>query len=134
VPAYSIVPRSEIQDEEKAKARVIASGAAGAVVLRLVGTQQEISASSAQYFTPMYSGMWGGYWGYGWGGVYDPGYLKTENILHVETLVYSVDQNKLLWAGQSKSTNPKNVDGLIKDLVGKVADEMKKAGLVKKGS
>src|SRR5262245_29500004 len=63
VPAYSVVPRSEIQDEEKAKARVIGSGAAGAVVLRLVGTQQEFSASSAQYFTPMYSGMWGGYWG-----------------------------------------------------------------------
>jgi hypothetical protein len=39
----------------------------------------------------------------------------------------------VLWAGQSTTTNPSNVDGMVKDLVGEVAGEMKKAGLVQKG-
>jgi hypothetical protein len=133
VPAYSVIPTSDLRDEAKAKERVAASGAAGAVVLRLVGRDQQLTGSPETYFAGYYSGFWGGYWGYGWGGVYDPGYIRTETVLHVETLVYSLEQNKLIWAGQSRTTNPSSADALLKDLVAKVAAEMKKAGLVQKG-
>ena len=71
---------------------------------------------------------------YGWSGVYDPGYIRSETVLHIETLVYSLEQNKLIWAGQSKTTNPDSVDALVKELVGQVAGEMKKAGLVGGGA
>jgi len=132
VPAYEIIPTPEIKDEAKAKARITEAGAAGVVALRLVGREQEVSGSAGGYYAAApYTGVWGGYWGYGWGGIYDPGYLRTDTILHVETLVYSLEQNKLVWAGQSKTTNPSNVDAFIKDLVGKVAAEMKKSGLIK---
>jgi hypothetical protein len=134
VAAHTLVPTADIRDEEKAKARILASGAAGVVALRLVGRDQEMTSSPAMYYAgPSYGGFWGGYWGYSWGGVYDPGYLRTETILHVETLIYSLEQNKLIWAGQSKTTNPKNADELIQKLLSKVASEMKKQGLVQKG-
>lgn len=134
VAAYSLIPTAEIRDEAKAKARIEGSGAAGAVVLRIVGRDQQISGSSASYWAgPSYGAMWGGYWGYGWGGIYDPGYLKSETVLLVETLVYSLEQNKLVWAGQTKTTNPKNANSVVQTLVGKVANEIKKAGLVQKG-
>jgi hypothetical protein len=133
VPAYELIPTADIRDEAKAKARIGESGAAGVVALRLVGREQELSGSPAGYYGgPSYAGMWGGYWGYGWAGVYDPGYIRTDTVMHIETLVYSLEQNKLVWAGQSKSTNPKSVDKLVKDIVGKVASEVKKAGLVQK--
>jgi hypothetical protein len=134
VPAYSIIPTPEIRDEAKAKARITESGAAGVVALRLVGREQELSGSPAGYYAaPPYTGVWGGYWGYGWGGIYDPGYLRTDTVIHVETLVYSLEQNKLVWAGQSKTTNPESVDAFVKELVTKVAAEMKKLGLIKQG-
>jgi hypothetical protein len=134
VPAFTLVPTAEIRDEAKAKARITESGAAGLVALRLVGQDKEMTGSPAMYYsTPGYGSMWGGYWGMGWGGVYDPGYVRTENIFHVEVLVYSLEQNKLVWAGQSRTTNPKTADKLVKEVVGKVADEIKKAGLVQKG-
>jgi len=134
VPAFSIVPTAEIRDEEKAKARIAESGAAGVVALRLVGQDKQMTGSPAMYYaTPGYGSMWGGYWGMGWGGVYDPGYVRTENVFHVEVLVYSLEQNKLIWAGQSKTTNPKSADALVKDVVAKVAGDIKKAGLIQKG-
>ena len=134
VPAHTLITPAEIKDEAKAKAKIAESGASGAVVMKLVGREQQITGSPAMYYAgPYYGSFWGGYWGWGWGGVYDPGYLKSETVLHVETLVYSLEQNKLLWGGQSQTTNPKDADSLIKTLVNKVAGEMKKAGLVEKG-
>ena len=58
------------------------------------------------------------------------GEIRTDYIIMIETLVYSVKQNKLLWAGQSKTTNPDNVDALVKDIVSAVVVEMKKANLL----
>ena len=52
-----------------------------------------------------YGGFYGGFYGYGWGAAYSPGYLRTDTIVHVETLVYDLNQNKLVWAGQSKTRN-----------------------------
>jgi hypothetical protein len=50
--------------------------------------------------------------------------------VHIETLVYSMKQNKLVWSGQSKTTNPSNLDALVKEVIYAVADEMKKGGLI----
>ena len=38
-----------------------------------------------------------------------------------------------LTVGQSKTTNPKSADALVKDVVAKVAGDIKKAGLIQKG-
>jgi hypothetical protein len=132
VAAYTLIPTSDIRDEAKAKAKLEEVGAAGAVVMRLVGRDKEVSSSPSMYYSgPNYGSFYGGYWGFGWGGVYDPGYLRTDTILHIETLVYSLQQNKLVWAGQSQTTNPKDADSLIRELVGQVASEMKKQGLLR---
>jgi hypothetical protein len=134
IAAWSLIPSSEIRDEAKAKARITQSGAAGVVALRLAERGQEASSTGPMYWAaPTYGNMWGGYWGYGWGGLYDPGHVRVDNVLYVEALVYSLEQNKLVWAGLSKTTNPKSANDLVKELVGKVASEVKKAGLVQKG-
>ena len=56
---------------------------------------------------PAYATFWGGgYYGYGWGGVYSPGYITTDTIVSVEILVYSLKQDKLVWAAQSADDEP----------------------------
>jgi hypothetical protein len=37
----------------------------------------------------------------------------------------------LVWAGQSSTTNPRSADKLVREVVKKVAAEMKKAGLIR---
>jgi hypothetical protein len=58
--------------------------------------------------------------------------MRTDTIVNIETLVYDLKANKLIWAAKSQTTNPERVDTLIKELVSAAAAEMKKQGLVAK--
>jgi hypothetical protein len=58
------------------------------------------------------------------------GEIRTDTIVVVETLIYSLKQNKLVWGAQSRTTNPKNVDQLVKKLATAAAEELKKQGLI----
>ena len=131
VPGYTLVDDSMVGNEAAAKAAIEKSGAAGVVVMRPVGSDKEIVGTPSMYAGPRYGGYWGGYYGYGWGGAYGGGTdIRTNTIVTVETLVYSLKQNKLIWAGQSKTTNPSKVDAFVKELSKAATKEMKKAGLL----
>jgi hypothetical protein len=85
----------------------------------------------------MYGGYYGGYYGHGWGATWGPptmsgGEIRTDTIVIVETLVYSLKQNKLVWGGQSRTTNPQDVDELVSELAAAVAEELEKQGLISK--
>lgn len=129
VPSYSILPANAT--EEQAKALFAKAGAAGVVVLRPVAKDKEVVAtpSMPMYTGPMYGGYWGGYHGYGWGGAWGGGTdIRTNTIVTVETLVYSLESNKLVWAGQSQTTNPTKADSFVRELVQSAVKEMKKGG------
>jgi hypothetical protein len=68
-------------------------------------------------------GFWGG--GRGWGGAHD-GYTT----LVLETLVYNLPQDKLVWASQSQTMNLSRVGSFIHELSNKVGTEMQKQGLL----
>ena len=72
-----------------------------------------------------YGSLWG-YWAYGWGMAYDPGYMKTENVVTLESNVYAVANEKLIWSSRSESVSPVSVDSLMDDLVAATVREMKK--------
>jgi len=134
VAAYTLIPDAKAGDEDAAKAALEAAGVVGVVALRPVGTDQTVtstpSAATAYYPRPYYRGFWHGYWGYGWGGAWGPSEVRTNTIVTVETLVYSLADNALVWAGQSRTTNPEKVDAFVRELVGAAAKEMKKQGLL----
>lgn len=133
IPAYNLIPPNESRDKEKAKTLFNAAGVAGVVVMRAAGQQKEYTSTPGYWSAPYYGSFWGGggYYGYGWGAVYEPGYLRTDTIVNVETLVYDLKADKLLWAGMSETTNPDKVETLIKELVAAAAAEMKKQGLIR---
>lgn len=131
VPAYSVIPSTDIQDREKARQLAAASGVVGVVAMRVTGQDKEVSSSPAMYTGPYYGGFWGGYYGWGWGMAYSPGYLRTDTIVSVETLVYDLRQNALVWAGQSETMNPSKAESFIKELVDESVKEMTKQGLIR---
>jgi hypothetical protein len=81
---------------------------------------------------PHYHAFWGGYWRWGWGTVYEPGYLSVDKIVRVETLVYSFEQDQLVWAGVSRTLDPARIDEFIAELAPAVAKQMEKDGLLQK--
>jgi hypothetical protein len=130
IASYTLIADAGSTDEAKAKSQVEAAGATGVVVMRPVDTSKEVVATST-YMGPSYGPYWGGYYGYGWGGAWGGGVdIRTNTIVTVETLVYSLPQNKLIWAGQSNTTNPSKVDAFVRELATTARQEMKKAGLL----
>ncbi len=129
VAAYRAIPREELQDKDKAKAWFTRTKVEGVVVMRVLSSEHEVTYRPDMWVTTSYSTLWS-YWGYGWTSVYVPGGSKNNLYITVETLIFDVAKDKLIWAGVSDKTNPKNVQRVVGELVTEVISEMKKDGLV----
>jgi hypothetical protein len=129
IASYTLLPNAHAQDSELARQRLKQAGATAAVMMRVVGRDQQVTYSPG-YVAPAYYGGFGPYWGYGWGTVYDPGYLRTDTIVSVETLVYGLTVDQLVWASTSRTTNPKNLDALVNEVADATAKEMVRQGFL----
>jgi len=126
VPAYTLLPQAQIRNKERARAIFEKEGIEAVVVVRPVAKEKELSGSFSS--NPGYSSFWGpAFWGGGFGG---DGYLRTDTILIVETLVYSLQQNQLVWASQSQTMNPTQVGSFVRELSKTLGTEMEKQGLL----
>jgi hypothetical protein len=138
IPAYSVVPNSVIKDKDKARPYIERSGARYVIVMRVAGRDKELRGSGPTfdavpvYTGPYYGGFYGGYYAFGWGVTYSAGNLQIDEVVHVETLVYDLRNDKLVWAGMSETMNPDTAQKVVRDLVKEVGREMKKQGLVRK--
>lgn len=130
IAMYSILPEASIDDQDKARAALEQKGVQGIVVMHPTGEKTEGFVTA----TPAYDVYWDGFYKHGWGQPWDGSdtahSLKT--TVTVDTRIYSFRQNKLVWAGQSKTTDPKGVDSLVADLAEATADQLDKLGLIAK--
>jgi len=72
------------------------------------------------------------YWGYhGWyyGSYYDPGYIQEDVNYMVETNLFSLTENKLLWSGITKTVNPVSLEQTISEVVKQTYHRMQNDGL-----
>jgi hypothetical protein len=131
VPSYTILPDEFVRDEKLARGTFERFGFAGSVTMRVVGKETQYSYTPSYWSGyPYYGSYWGGYWGWGWGAVYQPGYLTAEKVVSIETLVYSFRQNKLVFAGVSKTVAPESVDETVSEIASEVTSKLKDAGLL----
>jgi hypothetical protein len=128
VATYRIVPRPELETADKAKVWYDKHGVEGVVAMRPVSKEKVRTYTPSMWMSPTYGTLWS-YYGYGWGAVYVPGSSRDDTVVVVETLVFSVPLNQLLWAGVSETKNPKQLQTFVKDLVGAAAKEMEKQGI-----
>lgn len=126
VPGYQLTGGEPVRDSEVLRRKLEEAKVEGTVIMRVVDRRQEVNyVPGGPYYGSVY-----GYWDYGWGTMASPGYLQTDTIVSVETLVYSVPQDKLLWGGVSETVDPSKLDSFIKEIVKEAGKEMRKAGLV----
>ena len=133
VAGYTILPVELTRDREKAKEFLKRTGLNYAILIRVAGKDEEIHymPGTAWYAGPYYPSFWG-YWDYGWSSVYSPGYFYSQTVVTVETLVYSIEQNTLLWAGASQTTDPEDIRKTVKNLANAAGKRMRKDGLLPK--
>ena len=127
VASYTVLTEEDSRDLEKAKAKVTAAGFEGVVTMRLIKSEKRVTHVPGAYTS--YPRFWG-YYGHAWPMVYDPGYLRTDTIVQVETKVYSLMDDKLIWAGLSETFNPRDAQALVRGVAQAVAKDLQKQGLI----
>jgi hypothetical protein len=123
VPSYTLLGPDQIQNRELVKQVVRDHGFDGVVVFRIVKAEKQATWVPGAYVGPAYA--YGG-WGY-----YDPGYVEINTVVRVETNVYSVADDKMVWAAASDTMDPSSIKSLVKDVAKEVGKEMKKQGFLR---
>ena len=129
VTSYSLIPEDELGDQDRVKARLDAANIDGAAVMRLVGSDSQVTYNPGSYVTAYYT-FWG-YYGYAYPMVFDTGYVTADRVVRVETNVYSVTGDKLIWTGLSESMNPDSAQQIVDDVVRVVVANLKSNGIVR---
>lgn len=121
--SYELYPDARGLDPVRVKDELRAQGCDGAVMMRLSRVEQEISATSTH---PGYYGSFGGYWGRGYGA---PVEVRTDEIVHMETNLYSLADDKLLYSARSETFNPSSTEELVDEIAEAIAKDLEKRGL-----
>jgi hypothetical protein len=131
VASYRIAPKEELGRPETAKPWFERANVEGIMVVRPVSADTRQTYSSGTWVSTNYATLWN-YYGYGWAAVYVPGGVQKETSVVVETTIFSVPRNELLWAAVSETRNPRDLRGFVEELVKESVKEMQKQGLAKR--
>ena len=138
VPSYTILHGVDVTEKnadntatrDRVKAQFAAAHIDGVVVMRVISAQTVVTGTDGGYWAAPYYGTFWGYWDYGWNSVYAPGYLQTQTQVMSETLVYSLQPEKLLWAGTSETFDPSSVQSAVRHIAHDVTNKMAKQGIL----
>jgi hypothetical protein len=131
VATYRIAPKEELRKAETAKVWFERAGVEGVVVLKPIAAGQRTAYTSGTWVSPYYSTFYG-YWGSTWGSVYIPGSARQETVITVESIIYSVTKNELLWAAVTETSDPENLQEFVKELVKESVKQLHEQGLARR--
>lgn len=127
-PSYTILSEQDVMDEAKVRAAIADAGFDGTVTMRLVAATKEYTHVPGSY--PSHYNRFGSYYHRGWSGAYSPGYTRVDDIVKIETNIYSTKDDKLVWAGTSETFNPSSVETAVAEIASAVAKDLRKRGLI----
>jgi len=129
IASYKLLPSTDLADTEAVKAALKEKGADGLVIVREIDTRKE-----ENYVPGSVVGVYQSPWTYSSMAavaVREPGYFETATVLRLETNIYSLADEKLIWSGTSETYDPQDVQTEAKNLAQAVRQTLKKEGLIK---
>lgn len=144
VASIEVLPHEEQLTKEQLEETVATQGYDAVLITRLLSVDKSREYTAPKKVnhpqTRYYPGISGGY-GYGYGGYYGyygttyaevhtPGYFETSTTLKVETNLYSVATDELVWTGQSETVDPDSIEDARASVTKAVANKLKTEGLI----
>jgi hypothetical protein len=126
IAMYRVMPDARPDNEAAARAALQQAGVDGVVVMKPEPIEKDTVLMKPD---PMWEGYYGGYYSYGWNSPYMDN-TRTQTTVTVDTRVYSLKQNKLLWRGRSQSVDPKNLTSLMSSLTNAIGAELTSKGVL----
>ena len=119
------------KNENAIREKIKNDGFDGAVTMRLLDVDKEDVYSRGNIsMYPSYYRNFSGYYFRNWGYFSDPGYYSTTKTYTVETNVFSIKEDKIIWSGITKTTDPSGVTKMTDEIGKAVFNEMVKEGFI----
>jgi len=134
VAGYTLIPDAEdYKDGSIIRDAVRESGADSALIGTLISVKEkERQVPPSVYYEPMYGYRRGFYDYYGMShrAVYSPGYTTIDTVVELETTVFSLSPEKMIWAGTTESFNPPSPLKIIEENADIIIKSMKASNLL----
>jgi len=129
VASYTLLAPEDLKSVDKVKAVMAREGFDGALAMRFVETTHEFTRDSAGAYAPSYAAFWD-YYDVAWPLINDPGYVRMDRAMQMETRVFQMTDGKLLWSGLSKTMNPDSARAFLADVARTVAADLRTQGVL----
>jgi len=121
---YTVLPYDEKMDKDFIAAKARESGADTVLVARPLSRElQRTYVPGQAYAVPGSYSRWGSYYGQ----AYSPGYVVEDEYVYIETNLYDVATEKLIWSAQSETivlaSDQELMKSFIKTMVNKMSDD-----------
>ncbi len=134
IAGYSIISDlSDYDNKAKIKQAVHQVGADAVLITTLVKVNKEERYVPPRVdYVPDYGRRYGmyDYWGARTQAIYSPGYTTVDTVVKLETSVFSVASEKVVWSGRTESFNPKSSEKVVQENAQIIIGDLKKAGLI----
>jgi len=129
VPSYRVLPSEERLSQVDLAAAVARGGHDGVIVTRLlaVDTDERYVPPSSSMSVGVGRGYYG-YYGSSFGVNYSPGYVQRTTIVRLETKLYEVGEDDLVWSAQSETFQPSSTEDIVESVTKAVVKRLAEAG------
>ena len=136
VASYKIIRQNEDIDRNTVVNAIDGLNIDGVLVTHMVAVDEETIYRPSMDYMPMYGGgHYGGlysYYPHVNTYVHQPGYYTTHETYTLETNLYDVETEEMIWSARSRTFSPESVDEVIVDLTKLLIADLKDKGLIKK--
>lgn len=126
----TVIPK----DKNVLKKKLTDGGYEAVLTVGLIDVKEETHyVQGTGYYNPMSYGYYGSFYGYNsymYGSVYQPGYYSSSTVVYLETNLWDVATGKLMWSGQSKSSDVGSIDKMANSYARAVVSELTGKGLL----
>ena len=130
---YELIPDIQKVDKDAVKAELQKRGVTHVLVSRVVDRKQVEQYHPPTYTTvgvgyggyPGYYGGWGSYMSVGYSTMASPGYTTLHTIVSVESNLYDVNTEKMVWTGLSEGYPDDNPTDSFKPYINQLIYDMK---------
>jgi hypothetical protein len=128
VAGYTVLPYDEKMDKDFIAAKARKSGADTVIIARPLSREMQRTYVPGQaYAVPGSYSRWGSYYGH----AYSPGYVVEDEYVYIETNLYDVATEKLIWSTQSETIILASDQELIKSFISTMVAQLSSDRLIK---
>lgn len=121
------------KDEQALRSRIKKDGFDAAITMRLIDVDKEKVYTPQQYYMyPMYYDDFITYYYRNWMYYNLPGYYTVTKKFIIETIIYSIKEDKIIWSGITETYDPKGVKRLTSEITRTLRNKMRQEGFIEK--